>query len=392
MDGQDQDHSNAEKVINDERKCTINACQINSDNHNLECAKCKRKVHYNCTLLPIYQLQQFLSFGCSYRKYICVNCVKIRKNLCEIVPETQSNEPLQLELANQRRLVKSYELEIIKLREALAKYKSEQMDKSTKKRKRNLQNEDIDEQNEDTEEQNDIPNRETDAPQQTLTQNYHEQLLKDMKNMIDKQFDQMEHNINNIVDKKIKEKLHDQEKMQSSFAETLTKNVNEVTIEKAIRESLNKELVQDTERTKREKNIIIHGVVEHRGTEIENQEYDEDFITKLLQIIGAHVKPVTIARLGKPNEERNRPVKLIMNSTENKAQVMSRLVNLKNADELYKSISVKDDYTYEERDIIKQWMQRADESNRRENTTDWKVRGNPKNGLRIVKVTKKWQN
>ena len=83
------------------------------------------------------------------------------------------------------------------------------------------------------------------------------------------------------------------------------------------------------------------------------------------------------------------PVRLIMDSAENKAQVMSRLINLKNAEELYRSVSVEDDYTFEERDIIKQWMRRADENNRRENTKDWKVQGNPKNGLRIVKVTKK---
>ena len=389
MDDPNLDPVNTESIINDERKCTINACQIDSGNHNLQCMKCKRKVHYKCTLLPLYQLQQFLSFGNSYRKYTCVNCIKVRKTLCDLVPEILSNEPLQLELANQRQLVKSYELELMELREVLIEYKNEESNKSTKKRKRNQENEDIHEQSDYTEEQNEIPNKEKVNTQQTSMYNYHEQLLENMKKMIDVQFDQMEHKISNIVNKKIKEKLYDQEQMQSSFAETLTKNVNEVTIEKAIRESLNKELVQDTERVKREKNIIIHGIVECRGTETQNQEHDEIFITKLLQIMGAHVTPVTIVRLGKPNEEKNRPVKVIMDSTEDKVQVMSRLVNLKNADELYKSISVKDDYTYEERETIKQWMQRAEEKNRRENTTDWKVRGNPKNGLRIVKVTKK---
>ena len=389
MDDQNPDPVNAEDITSDKRKCTINTCEIDTGDHNLQCIKCKRKVHYKCTLLPIYQLQQFLSFGNSYRKYTCVNCIKIRKTLCDIVPEILPNESLQLELANQRRLVKSYELELTELREALTEYKSAAINNSTKKRKRNEANEDTDEQSEDTEEQNQMPNQKNNDQQQTPRRNYHEQLLEDMEKMINKKFDQIEHKFNNIVNNKIKEKLHDQEKIQSSFAETITKNVNEVTIEKAIRESLNNELVQDTERQKREKNIIIHGVVEHREAENENQDQDEIYVTKLLQIIGAHVQPVTIARLGKPNEGKNRPVKLIMESTEDKAQVMSRLINLKNAEELYKSVSIKDDYTYEERDIIKQWMRRADENNRRDNTADWKVRGSPKNGLRIVKVTKK---
>lgn len=78
-----------------------------------------------------------------------------------------------------------------------------------------------------------------------------------------------------------------------------------------------------------------------------------------------------------------------MDSTEDKDQVMSRLVNLKNADDQYRTISVKDDYTFEERGIIKQWLRKADEKNKKENTTEWKVRGSPKNGLRLVKVTKR---
>jgi len=220
----------------------------------------------------------------------------------------------------------------------------------------------------------------------------HSQLLKSIKSMVNDQFDQMEHKITNIVDQKIKEKQEiDQARLQTSFADTLAKNLNENTIENAIRESLNKELIQETERSKREKNIIIHGIAECDETEKENEDHDELFITSLLRIIGANVKPLTIDRLGKPNAGKRRPVKLVMSTTEHKDQVMSRLVNLKNAEDKYKIISVKDDYTFEERDIIKQWIHKANEKNKKENTTDWKVRGSPKNGLRLVKVTKRKQ-
>ena len=71
---------------------------------------------------------------------------------------------------------------------------------------------------------------------------------------------------------------------------------------------------------------------------------------------------------------------------------MSRLVNLKYADEKFSKISVKDDYTVEERKLIKLWHQKADEKNKTENTTLYRVRGCPKNGLRIVKVMKKKEN
>ena len=77
-----------------------------------------------------------------------------------------------------------------------------------------------------------------------------------------------------------------------------------------------------------------------------------------------------------------------MNTREDKVLIMSRLINLKNADDQYRRVSVKDDYTLEERELIKKWLKKADEKNKLENTTDWKIRGTPKSGLRLIKITK----
>ena len=73
-----------------------------------------------------------------------------------------------------------------------------------------------------------------------------------------------------------------------------------------------------------------------------------------------------------------------MNTREDKVLIMSRLINLKNADDQYRRVSVKDDYTLEERE----WLKKADEKNKLENTTDLKIRGTPKSGLRLIKITK----
>ena len=67
---------------------------------------------------------------------------------------------------------------------------------------------------------------------------------------------------------------------------------------------------------------------------------------------------------------------------------MKRLANLRNADDKYKRISIKEDYTWEERQQIREWVTKAEEKNKEEETSDWKVRGNPKNGLRLVKITR----
>ena len=78
-----------------------------------------------------------------------------------------------------------------------------------------------------------------------------------------------------------------------------------------------------------------------------------------------------------------------MSNTEEKEIIMKRLVNLRAAEDEFQKLSVRDDYTLEERQLIKVWLQKASEKNKAENTKDWKVRGSPKNGLRLVKLTKR---
>ena len=77
-----------------------------------------------------------------------------------------------------------------------------------------------------------------------------------------------------------------------------------------------------------------------------------------------------------------------MSSVEHTNLLMSRLVNLKNAEDKYRKISIKDDYTFEERELVRQWKKKVDERNKAENASDWRLRGDPKNGLRIVKVNR----
>ena len=82
-------------------------------------------------------------------------------------------------------------------------------------------------------------------------------------------------------------------------------------------------------------------------------------------------------------------VKLIMENDDDKNTIMSRLGNLRNAEEIYRKLSVRDDYTMEERDMVREWVKKAAEKNAAEKTQDWKVRGTPKNGLRLLRITKR---
>ena len=217
-------------------------------------------------------------------------------------------------------------------------------------------------------------------------------MLTEMEKLIEKKFNNLETTISNIVEKKLNEKQDaSSDEVKVSFAEMLSKNIEQKnsTVEKAIKATQNYERVMETERGKREKNIVMHGVIANEPDR--EAEFDQEYVASFLQVIGADVSPESITRLGKnvsdPTENRkSRPLRLCMKTIEDKEKVMRRLSNLKNADDKYKKVSVKDDYTFEEREIIKEWQAMADTKNQEENTKNWKCRGNPKNGMRLVKI------
>jgi hypothetical protein len=194
--------------------------------------------------------------------------------------------------------------------------------------------------------------------------------------------------------KQIEEKLNsiiNQNQTYKSYAEKVKDNVEVSNLESIIKETKNDDLVQERERELRSANLIIYGVdeaPEAPDNQTNPQVHDEKFISSFLEVIGVTSRPKQIMRLGKRNDNSKRPIKLVMNNTDDKEKVMSRLGNLKNADEVFRKLSVREDYTIKERELIREWVNKAERKNVEENTKAWKVRGTPKNGLRLVKITK----
>ena len=80
-----------------------------------------------------------------------------------------------------------------------------------------------------------------------------------------------------------------------------------------------------------------------------------------------------------------------MKSEADKNKIMDNLKCLKDQ-ETFIGLSVTDDYTISERDLIKEWTEKAKVNNVNESPNSnytWKVRGNPKNGLRLKKFLKR---
>ena len=159
---------------------------------------------------------------------------------------------------------------------------------------------------------------------------------------------------------------------------------------KIMRENKNEELVEEQEKQRRANNIIVYGIKEDQeDASVTQKTKDDRFITGLMEVLELDVKPTGIIRIGKFNMGKSRPIKLTMSSAADKKSVMENLKRLKDADEVYRCLSIRDDYTLKERELINKYAQEAKEKNEADNTNEWKVRGTPKNGLRVVRITKR---
>ena len=139
------------------------------------------------------------------------------------------------------------------------------------------------------------------------------------------------------------------EKNTKSYSEAVTKttssniqeNVGGIALAAKI-EDMN----EDNDKKNREKNIIIKGKQE--VDEMDDKAFLESLIKELC--IGA-VHPTSVMRIGTKVEGRNRPIKVIFKSTDEKYKLLNNLKNLKGK-ELYKTISVTHDYTFNEREVL----------------------------------------
>ena len=100
----------------------------------------------------------------------------------------------------------------------------------------------------------------------------------------------------------------------------------------------NDELLTENDRQRRPANIIIHGVTERsKHPESGMEELDKNYVSALFAVLGLQISANSVTRLGKFNPEgKCRPLKLVMGSIEDKLSVMSRLSDLKAAEEQYK--------------------------------------------------------
>ena len=205
--------------------------------------------------------------------------------------------------------------------------------------------------------------------------------------------------------KQFEDKMKGMIKENKSYAETVKnsqvamnatpQSTNTIDLRSIIREEQNEQLAEESDKKKRSCNLILHGVRESI-TDDKNQakQRDKEFITTFIGDVGLDIEYKSTYRLGKEDarkEQSKRPILVLMHSEQGKHRIMENLKQLK-GQEKYQGISVTDDHTIKDRKLIKDWIDKAKEANASEpadSPYQWKVRGTPKNGMRLKKFQKR---
>ena len=146
----------------------------------------------------------------------------------------------------------------------------------------------------------------------------------------------------------------------------------------------NEELLELSDRRNRAQNLIMHGKKD------ESSDGDERFVNAFLTQVGCDKSSLkSLKRIGSNQPDKVRPILVQLNNEEEKTRVMNNLRKLKDV-EMFTGISITDDHTLAEREMIKAYRMKAKELNNENINSDTiiRVRGSPKNGLFLKKIKK----
>lgn len=343
-----------------ERKCTSIACAVDLQKNVLQCTKCSRFVHYQCSFLPAYQIQVFISNKRS-NKFTCINCVDVSKDLIDLSKTGDNTQVfidrikhLEKDVEGCKNIMRSQQEKEINMSNQIEALKS----KNQKLKEKSISSTTID----------------------NFKKEVKEEMAK-MGSMIKESIrDQM---------KSSKEEL--ETKLAStakSYAKAARPEVETISndISKIIKQARQAEKAEEQDKKLRSNNIIIHGVAESK----DGDSGDALFVSNFIQDIKVPLNVQRISRIGIKLDNKKRPLKVSFKSENEKSTLLRNLSNLKNIPQ-YVGISVTEDLTIAERSILKEWLQKAKDKNEKlqpESTSIWRVRGDSKNGYRLKEFTR----
>ena len=315
-------NSDIDISIEQENICTESLFIENNDMNKLQCGQCKRKVHYKCTRLPAYQLQRYLvaSLGQYYSKFLCSNCVVVPDSIQKELAAADNIVSLENELTIQREKIDLYEQELKELRKLVTSQQSH-----NKKRKFG----DCNNNNEEVEVSVHYENKNIAIENDNGHLN-----IQEINNMFEKRFELMEIKMTEMIKENLKKTQDTNDSIHISYANATNnpKNSTNSNFRNIVVAAKNEELIEEKDKRVRENNIIIHGKCESENNEDNDKQFVNDMIKDIS--VGA-ITAKSIIRIGKTEKEKNRPIKVVFNSKEEKSKVMSNLRYMKDK-EVYK--------------------------------------------------------
>ena len=336
--------------------CNQSQCTKDEDKDSLTCGKCKRSVHYRCTMLPAYQIQLILNKR-GPNKYVCQNCVDVPEDLLQLVPIKQRSHPsLKTEKEIERLRRDNDALNAIIQQNILDLEKKNKMIEIKVNDLKQLK-----------EKLDDSPGLHT---------------LEYVEEKFERQLENFKETMENLIKtecKSLTEKSYADAARSGSNVESTTSDT--VNIKEAIREAWREEDFAEQDRLRRAKNVIIHGLPEQPTKD------DNAWAADLVNDTQAPVNIKRVIRLGKAADPKKHPLLISLKTEEERVKLLGNLSALKDLDR-YKGISVTEDLTPEERKVHKELSIEANERNTVENLTNeiWRVRGSSKNGFYLKKV------
>ena len=341
--------------------CTPSNCVSESNEDVLTCKKCKRTVHYSCSELPAYFIHLLITTSKQEKKdkvhpFVCRNCVNIPKDLADKIKSTNQ---LQRDITNCENIMKQNEEDKKELESKFRKVQGELKDLKGKLKK--------------------------DPAMHTIEY---------LESKFEEKVTKMGMEIKESIMEEIKAiKVVSTNENKQSYAGVAAIN-NDDAIKSIVVKARKQELAEDHDKKRRETNMIIHGVPEPNGDDDTTPtEKDLEFVDTLIKDMHIRVplkNVVKVVRIGKKSDEKTRPLKVVMSELKWKDTIFNNLCNLKSFAK-YKGVGITDDYTAAERELLKEWVERAKTRNEEETdeTVIWRVRGSPKNRLQLKKFPRK---
>lgn len=395
--------------LDDPEHCTKESCVNDEDLKRLPCTRCKRNVHYKCSRIPAYVLQMLVEK--KYRHFVCINCMDVSKEIADIMDKSIGlNESKEMEELSKKLKRVSFESEHqqrehnIKAKDYLLKIKQYKNDISELEKREGRLKSAI----------QSLEKRYSEAKQQI---NSEHSIIDKVEHAVAEKLETIGNNLIKTIGENLKKSLTNEVRKNNESVENKLQQVVEVVeesktyaraakinlpindwnvpsdkkeIRSFVQEVENVKLMETRDRKQRTCNIILHGVTEQESDETGHKN-DKELIIKLLStiqkgdILKAHI------RLGSRNNDKKRPIKVVLKSESDKKNIMGNLRRLKGIEE-FNGISIKPDYTIAERDQLRQYSEKAKLLNADEPADSgniWRITGTPKNGLTVRKFRKR---